>query len=279
MKAYVTLLSTINYLPGVFTLAESLKRVKAAPPLLVGLSAGIPAEIETLLESRALNVFKLPSDSPLPAMPGQMQHHWTNTFDKIHFFGLTQFEKIVYLDSDMIVMNNIDDLFEKPHMSAVAAGRLIHADWTRLNSGLMVIEPEEGLPSRIAKMLQHAKDRAAKVGNAAIGDQDLINEFYNDWPLQSNLHLDDGYNMFHDHTDVYIKNYGYGLVTNDQALNNPKIKPIQVLHFAGPLKPWTRRAVAKHLLGSFKSNASSWERKVFAMYRKLLSQTLPPSLT
>ena len=179
----------------------------------------------------------------------------------------------------MIVMNNIDDLFEKPHMSAVAACRLIHADWTRLNSGLMVIEPQEGLPSRIAKMLQPAMDRAAKVGNAAIGDQDLINEFYNDWLLQSNLHLDDGYNMFHDHTDLYIKNHGYGLVTSEQVLNNLTVKPIHVLHFAGPVKPWTRRAVAKHLLGNFKSNASSWERKVFGMYRKLLAQSLPASLT
>ena len=279
MKAYFTLLSTMSYLPGVITLAESLKQVKAAPPLIVGLSASMPAEAEALLESKALDFLRLPSDSPLASMPDQAQHHWTNTFDKIYFFGLTQFKKIVYLDSDMIVLNNIDDLFEKPHMSAVAAGQLIHPDWTRLNSGLMVIEPEEGLPSQITKMLKPAMDRAVRVGNEAIGDQDLINEFYKDWPAQSDLHLDDGYNVFHSHTDVYIKDHGYGLAKAGQSLNNPQLKPIHVLHFAGPMKPWTKRAAAKHMLGRFKSNASSWERKAFEMYRKLQSQSGPLSLT
>ncbi|MDB5886439.1 MAG: hypothetical protein JWR74_2610 [Polaromonas sp.] len=273
MKVYFTLLSTMNYLPGVITLAESLKQVKAAPPLIVGISASMPAETESLLETRAIRFLRLPSDSPLPTLPGQAQHHWSNTFDKIYFFGLTQFEKIVYLDSDMIVLDNIDHLFEKPHMSAVAAGRLVHADWTRLNSGLMVIEPEKDLPSRIAKMLEPAMDRAAKAGNEAIGDQDLINEYYKDWPVQNNLHLDEGYNVFHYHADDYIKNHGYGLPMPGQALNNQQCKPIHVLHFVGPVKPWTKRAVARYLLGSFKSNASSWERKAFGMYRKLLSQS------
>ena len=273
MKAYITLLSTMDYLPGVITLAESLKQVKAVPPLVVGLSARIPKQAEALLESRGIRFLRLPADSPLPPLPGQTHHHWTNTFDKIYFFGLTQFEKLVYLDSDMIVLTNIDDLFEKPHMSAVAAGRLVHADWTRLNSGLMVIEPETGLASRLAKMVQPAMQRAAQVGNAAIGDQDLINEFYKDWPTQAHLHLDDGYNVFHYHADTYVKDHGYGLPKTGQPLNNPQLKPIHVLHFAGPVKPWTKRAVAKHLLGSFKANASTWERKAFAMYRQLLSQS------
>jgi len=279
MKAYITLLSTMNYMPGVITLAKSLKQVQAAVPLIVGLSASIPAEAENLLKSRGIDTLRLPSDSPLPPMPGQIHHHWTHTFDKIHFFGLTQFKKLVYLDSDMMVLNNIDALFEKPHMSAVAAGRLIHADWTRLNSGLMVIKPEEGLQSRIASMLEPAMDRAAKVGNKAIGDQDLINEFYKDWPLQLNLHLDDGYNVFHYHADAYIKDHGYGLTTTSQPLNNPLLKPIQVLHFVGPVKPWTKRAVARHVLSSFKSDTSSWERKAFSMYRKLLAQGMPTALT
>ena len=279
MRAYITLLSTMNYLPGVITLAKSLQQVNAGPPLIVGLSASLPAEAETLLQSKSMQFFRLPSDSPLPPMPGQTQHHWTNTFDKIYFFGLMQFEKLVYLDSDMIVLDNIDHLFDKPHMSAVAAGRLVHADWTRLNSGLMVIEPEEGLSSRIAKMLEPALDRAAKLGSKAIGDQDLINEFYKDWPMQRNLHLDDGYNLFHCYADTYINDHGYGLNVNGPPANGPSFKPIHVLHFAGPVKPWTTRAWLRHMLGSFKPAASLWERKSFAMYRKLLSQSLPQPLS
>ena len=34
--------------------------------------------------------------------------HWGYTFDKIHLFGLHEFSKLVYVDSDMIVRANMD---------------------------------------------------------------------------------------------------------------------------------------------------------------------------
>lgn len=39
---------------------------------------------------------------------------WFNTtFSKLHVFGLTEFDKIVYLDADLLLLNNVDELFDK----------------------------------------------------------------------------------------------------------------------------------------------------------------------
>lgn len=39
---------------------------------------------------------------------------WFNTtFSKLHVFGLTEFDKIVYLDADLLLLSNIDELFDK----------------------------------------------------------------------------------------------------------------------------------------------------------------------
>ena len=35
------------------------------------------------------------------------------TFTKIHVFNLVQYEKCVFLDADTLVLQNIDDLFDR----------------------------------------------------------------------------------------------------------------------------------------------------------------------
>jgi glycogenin glucosyltransferase len=275
MKAYVTLLSTESYLPGVFGLFKSLQQVKSAHPLWVGVSSSIPREVEEVLRERGMHVTRLPEGITIPSSLKEKSGHWAHTFDKLHVFGLISFSKLVYVDSDMMVMKNIDELFEKPHMSAVAAGRLVNPSWERLNSGLMVIEPELGLPQRIAGALQKAQQEIASLGNEAIGDQDLINAYYSDWPGSAKLHLDEGYNVFHEHADAYIDEHGYRLLdSGDDELGAAKL--IRVVHFIGRDKPWMKWAAVRHFSNTFRRMSSTkWERKVFKMYRKVLEQNQP----
>jgi glycogenin len=261
MKAYITLLSTMSYLPGVIVLNESLKQVKSSYLLWVGISENIPVSVDDELKQHGMHVVRLPASIEIP--DAFKSGHWGNTFDKLHLFGLTNFTKMVYLDSDMIVMTNIDELFEKPHMSAVAAGRLMHPEWKRLNSGLMVIEPQDQLPEKIAGALPQALQETALIGTGALGDQDLINAFYSDWPDTKALHLDDGYNIFYSHLDSYIENHGYSL----PVINNTGSKSIRVVHFIGPNKPWMKWAGIKHFYNTLRRRkATKWERKVFVKY-------------
>jgi glycogenin glucosyltransferase len=274
MRTYVTLLSTLSYLPGVVGLNHSLRQTGTSYPLLVAVSADMDPSVDARLKEQGMDVLRLPPSLALPRAIKDKSGHWGHTFDKLHLFDLTEFSKLVYLDSDMMILTNIDELFDKPHMSAVAAGRRIHADWTRLNSGLMVIEPEQGLSSRIASMLDQAMEEAAARGVRALGDQDLINAYYPDWPQSSHLHLDDGYNVFFNHADRYIEAHNYQFPGDEMpSAKKPDSGVIRVLHFVGANKPWMPWAPVRHFKETWRNRQSSrWERRAFGMYRQLLAQ-------
>ena len=263
MKAYITLLSTISYLPGVIVLHDSIKRTNTTYPFWVAISSSISLEIEAKLSDRGMHVMRLPAPVKIPLTFKEKSGHWGNTFDKIHLFGLTYFSKLVYLDSDMVVLKNIDGLFEKPHLSAVAAGQLEHPDWTRLNSGLMVIEPVAQLSEKMVETIDRAVQEVSALGSNKIGDQDIINAYYPDWPDQKELHLDEGYNLFFSDLDTYINRHSYQI----PEIQKNNSKDIYVLHFVGPQKPWMKWANIKHFLKSTRSKSScKWERKAFLMY-------------
>ena len=69
---------------------------------------------------------------------GYNKEYLKNTFDKLNIFSLVEFEKIVYLDSDLLILENIDNLFNYPHLSCP---RDLPFNMTKFNSGVMVLEP------------------------------------------------------------------------------------------------------------------------------------------
>lgn len=207
MRAYCTLLSTESYLPGVLALHESLKRTGTAYPFATAVSAHIAPDIDPVLEGAGIIVRRIPESTAIPKEMIENNGHWGHTFDKVHLFGLSEFEKLVYVDSDMIVLDNMDELFDKPHMSAVPAGLLVHKDWTRLNGGLLVIQPEEKLADGIFATLPQALAEVAAMGLTASGDQDLLNAYYPHWRTTPELQLDQGYNMFQCYLDLHIEKH------------------------------------------------------------------------
>ena len=58
----------------------------------------------------------------------------------MHLFNLTQFERIVYLDADTLVLVNVDDLFER-NVSFAAAPDVFPPD--RFNAGVMIVQPDD----------------------------------------------------------------------------------------------------------------------------------------
>lgn len=270
MMAYVTLLSTRSYLPGVLALNESLKQTGTSHPMVVGISSHLSRDIQAQLGRAGMLVRIIDPSIAIPAELVRGNGHWGHTFDKIQFFDLTEFSKLVYVDSDMLILSNIDELFDKPHMAGVAAGRLVHPDWTRLNGGLMVIVPQAGLAGKIFATLPQALAEGKTSGGSAIGDQDLINAYYPGWSSSAELEIGQGYNVFQCHLDAYIENHGYCLPDKDPSNTERRVK---LVHFIGPRKPWMNGAVIRQFIRRFKKGKSvKWEHRVFVAYKKLLDQ-------
>ncbi len=59
------------------------------------------------------------------------------TFSKIHAWRLTQYHKCVFLDADTLVLQNVDELFDREELSAAP-----DIGWPDcFNSGVFVFEP------------------------------------------------------------------------------------------------------------------------------------------
>jgi glycogenin glucosyltransferase len=272
MMAYATLLSTPDYLPGVLALQESLRRVGAGYRLVAGISADLAPSIKRQLEQAGVEVRRLAPSLAISQSLVEGNGHWGHTFDKIQLFGLEEFNKLVYVDSDMMVLDNVDDLFDRPHMAGVAAGQLVHPDWIRINGGLMVIEPQAQLPEKIFAKLAQAQQEAAAAGNQAIGDQDLLNAYYPAWGSTPALQIEQGYNVFQCHLDAYIEKHGYCLPDSVPA-DGPAVK---IVHFIGPRKPWMKGAAIRHYWKVLsRGRSAKWENRLFSSYKRLLAGVSP----
>ena len=119
-RAYVTVLSTDSYLPGVMALFESIKRTNPkVTNFAVVVNENIKSETKRILEKEGLKVIVKGSVTVPENIKKSNQlftSNWNYTFDKFNLFELDEFDKIVYLDSDMYVKRNIDELFDKPNM-------------------------------------------------------------------------------------------------------------------------------------------------------------------
>ena len=212
-------------------LNRSLQESKSVYSLLCMVSDKVSEKIINMLKENDITIHRITS----VVIPDKLRDtniingyaHWNQTFEKLSMFDLCDHEKIVFLDADMIVMNNIDELFDRPHMSAVAAGKFKRG-WDDLNSGLIVIHPEANTSRGILNKLMDIADF-----QVPLGDQDLIKMYYGDWKSDKNLHLPETYNCLYGYLDFYI---------NARHIEWNKVN---VIHFIGKVKPWTMRGTER----------------------------------
>ena len=203
-QCYVTICTNKKYLKGVLLLNESLKLVGSIYSLVCVVPNTIDEKIITYLHNKNIDVKNVESnitinDNILNNNMQSNKEHWNETFFKFYVFGLIEFKKIVFLDADMVIMKNIDELFKKPHLTACCAGRLYpgNEDWKGINSGLMVIEPDKEITETLIEILYKTEDIFR-----GYGDQDIINRLYPDWHKQNELHLSEHYNLFYHYVNL-----------------------------------------------------------------------------
>jgi alpha-N-acetylglucosamine transferase len=237
MKTYLSVITTDDYAVGAVALREGLRKTQPQYGLVVVLTRQVSEQCEQSLQCAGLTTLRVEQHLQRASASESGLRHWDNTFGKLLMFELTQFEKIVYLDSDMLLLRNLDHLFERPHMSAAVPDKLMpgHESWVQLCSALMVIEPQAGLANAI---MQHVP--AVETRMKSFSDQDLLHEHFPDWPSHPELELNQGYGMFPDSIDRYVNKFGYNL-----NLAAPDERTIAVVHFVGSRKPWAWSAVER----------------------------------
>ena len=128
-KAWVTLLTRSSYLPGVLTLAFTLRKHGTKYPLIVVVTPSLPTTSLHALELEAsynpLIIVHptnplLPPNRPTNLIAARFEDTWT----KLRVFELTTYTTLIFLDADMTIFRNMDHAF-----SIVLPGK----DWLAAN--------------------------------------------------------------------------------------------------------------------------------------------------
>lgn len=231
---YMTILTNEAYIPGCMALARSLINVNSEYKLSVLVPEQKRDYIYEKLEQygffRATGdycIIETQPDIELPESVVLKDYYWNETFFKLQIAKCYHYEKIIFIDSDQMVLRNIDHLFEKPHMTATICGKCLHPDWHDLTSGLMVIEPNKDFYLNLVACIEPAVKRKYDAGEN-VGDQDVFHQVMPEWRIIDSLHLPEKYDIFWSMIEILCEKEGVS--TNEFFM----------IHFQGKEKPWHR---------------------------------------
>lgn len=109
-KVWTTLITNLDYLPGLLTLAHSLKRSQSAYPLLALYTESFPPAGLAALSSRGIPSRRMPYLMPTKSRDYSNDPRFYDCWSKLTPFSLVDFERVVQLDADMLVLRNMDEL-------------------------------------------------------------------------------------------------------------------------------------------------------------------------
>jgi len=260
-RAYVTLLTKDPYLPGVVTLNRCLRDVGSRYPLVVLITASLSPTSQRVLTNEGLQTHLV---SPVVPQAGPtisaFDSRFTEAWTKLRTFGLEDYEKVVMIDSDMIVRRNIDDLFDldlprdwiaASHACACNPRQLPHypRDWVPTNCAHTSVSHPEGIKK--PPVIKHDSPRPYTLLNSGLVvlhpsrtlEHQLV-RFLNSSPDAVNWTFVD-----QDLLAAYfvgrwrVLPYTYNAL-QPMAKVHPRLwrdEEVRCVHYIGPIKPWNGR--------------------------------------
>lgn len=189
--AYVTLVSSEDYALGALALARSLRRSGTSAPLVV-LARGSFAGLAEL-ESEGCRIVRI---EPLPLSEGFRARHTRaaqhaaapftlgekpafhdplENFGKLRLWELEEYERVVFIDADAVVLRNVDRLFGYPEGSAAPNLYASLDDFHRMNSGVFVATPSRRTFASMCEALDQPDAFFRRT------DQTFLERYFPDW--------------------------------------------------------------------------------------------------
>jgi alpha-N-acetylglucosamine transferase len=191
--AFVTLVTNADYATGAAALIRSIKATGTAADIVVlhtgGVAGSDAAHLRTL-GARLVATDLLPTSESFNLAHGRDRLHGVapftkggkppfhtplDNFAKLRLWQLTEYERVVFLDADTLMVRNCDKLFGYPEFCAAPNVYESVADFHRMNSGVFVARPSE---ATFAAMLA-ALDVPGAFWRRT--DQTFLQAFFPDW--------------------------------------------------------------------------------------------------
>ncbi|KAG6816287.1 hypothetical protein H0H87_007230 [Tephrocybe sp. NHM501043] len=262
--AYVTLLTKTSYLAGTLVLDYGLRAVNSKYPLVVMVTPTLPSEARDVLRNHGILTREVDSLQPKEGSHSLSTHdaRFADTWTKLRGFELVEYDRIVLLDCDMIVLKNMDELMDlelandeiaATHVCACNPRRLAHypADWIsancahtavtdptalpppitktsprpygQLNSGTVVLNPS----TKLSEGIIHFLSTSDKIAEFSFPDQDLLTAYFDGTWKPLNWYYNALRTLRYIHTNLW------------------KDEEVRCLHYILPDKPWQSRATRR----------------------------------
>lgn len=228
MSIALTTTITNNYIPALLVLINSIYENTTKEFDFVVFEEEPILKENKLLFNKFKNIFFKPYDSSIPVVKHDGRRKWNiNPNNRFSIFKLNQYDKIIFLDSDMICLSNIDEIIDTnvsfgavyhPYPDGLQSNNLteystLYKNYkfnNSFNAGLMIIGKEHLNDNTINELIDISRQ------SEWLGNQGPLNVYFNNKVTL----LPDNYFL----STPLIKN---------KDLNN-----IKFLHFGGDKKPW-----------------------------------------
>ncbi|XP_020576878.1 UDP-glucuronate:xylan alpha-glucuronosyltransferase 1-like isoform X2 [Phalaenopsis equestris] len=212
-EAYATILHSAHiYVCGAIVAAQSIRLAGSTRDLVILVDETISSHHRDGLEEAGWKVRTIQRIRN-PKAERDAYNEWN--YSKFRLWQLTEYDKIIFIDADLLILRNIDFLFAMPEITAIGNNA------TLFNSGVMVIEPSN---CTFDLLMDHINEIESYNG----GDQGYLNEIFTWWHRMPK-HMN------------FLKHFWVG---DEEDIKQKKIRlfgaeppVLYVLHYLG-LKPW-----------------------------------------
>ena len=209
-NCYVTLMTEIRFLPCIIRCNQGMKHFKSKYPYIV-----LIPENNAYFEQEVIKNNLLYKKIPLDNFKNK-HDYFNDTINKFHIFNFLEYDKICFLDGDIIISGNIDEEFDymKDNVNII---KYVYREKETINANvtgqMFIIRPQNGVYEDLKKHSYFFQN-----------DEELI--------------------VNHNYIRNNMYDYKYSLL--NQYLDKYQIRkiPFHVIHFGGKIKVWE-----KHLEG------------------------------
>ena len=164
--AYVTLLhSSEDYVCGAIALAQSIRETNSTKDLVLLADSSISDHSISGLQAAGWKVKRIERIRS-PHARINAYNEWN--YSKLRVWQLTEYDKVMFIDADFIVLHNIDHFFDYPQLSAAPNNKWL------FNSGIMILEPSKCFFDTLMSKRYNLKSYNG-------GDQGYLNEVLTWW--------------------------------------------------------------------------------------------------
>eukprot|EP00760_Papus_ankaliazontas_P014092 PhM_4_TR15955/c0_g1_i3/m.102836 len=265
--AYVTFVSSPDFVMGAAVLMYSIARTQSQYARAVCVTSNISPRDRSRLAAFA-QVIEI---EKINAPRRVSNPRYVDTFTKLRVWQLVMFKKVVYIDTDVLVVRNMDDLFDLEELSLP-----MDAEMDRYSTGMMVLQPSL---TTFHDMMTHLNVTQVSM---ELPDLNFLKEFFEKkdekatrsppkrmpWSIGGNT-MHHYLNIIPRWYQIYQEEFGsryasyMTLRKQKLTIHDPRIHGI---HYPGENKPWLH---FDERTEKFFSKLCGWERRDELLYEPI----------